>query len=269
MEFSREYERKAQRCVRGRRKGEDRVQRCVAGNGCLFDDCCLDDADVVKRAVIAVCFNPLDAIYDVESFNDLSEDGVLSVEVGSSSIALIGFAEFGCKFHLAVCCIVEPVLHLVEHIVAHAPAPNDVELVLGRLAVGVGFVALTCRRNASAFVEDFGETYFGRNLFSFFRLAEHLAGYSVAAERVASLNHEVWNDTVEEHAVVNAFVDVFQEIVAVKRSFVVELNADVAAVGFKKYLRTGKNILREGRKRKKKEKRENELFHWCFFTSMM
>ena len=49
---------------------------------------------------------------------------------------------------------------------------------------------------------------------------------------VASLNHEVIDYAVEEHAVIEAFLDQLDEVVAVLGRLVVELDHDVAQRGF-------------------------------------
>ena len=65
------------------------------------------------------------------------------------------------------------------------------------------------------------KTDFSGNLMLLWRIAQQLSRLCMPAACVASLNHEIADDTVEEHAVVGSLAHLMEEIVAVEGCLVV------------------------------------------------
>ena len=76
-----------------------------------------------------------------------------------------------------------------------------------------------------------GIDYFGLDVVAGASGAEVLAGLGLAAVGVARLQHESVDDAVEEHVVVEPFVDEFDEVGLVAGCVAVETHEDVALGG--------------------------------------
>ena len=64
---------------------------------------------------------------------------------------------------------------------------------------------------------------------------KQLSWFGVLAVGVATLNHKVFDDTVDEQGVVNAHLRDFQEVVTCLRCLVIEGDADVAGSRLKEH----------------------------------
>ena len=79
---------------------------------------------------------------------------------------------------------------------------------------------------------------FGRHGIVYIKLL-HLSRSHLSAGVVATLNHEVLDDSLEDAAVVIAAVHELQEVVAMVRRVVIECHTDVAHRGFEQHLVAG------------------------------
>ena len=118
-------------------------------------------------------------------------------------------------------------------------ANDNIELRAARLVQGIDDVGLACCSQRAALVENLRQAYFGRDVIVERLFAESCSFGCILAGRVASLNHKVGDDTMEEQRIVEVvFADKLQKVVAVLWRLVVELDADVAHSRLNQHLRT-------------------------------
>ena len=160
------------------------------------------DADIVDGTVVVVADVTLDAVGDVHTFGDLAKDGVGAVEMGRAALA-----------------------------------GDDVELAGAGEVAGVHVVALTGSSHRAVAMAQGGHDL-GLELVGQIALAEQRSRLSMAAVRVARLDHEAGYDAVEQQGVVEVALDELQEVVAVARRLVVEGDADVAFGGLEEHFCT-------------------------------
>lgn len=190
------------------------------------------DADVLDGAIVGVGFGGLDAADDVETFNYFAEYGVGTVEVGSSGIVAIVFAESRVESVLAIGAFLDAAIHLVEKRVGfEGAAPNDVELGGGTHVLGIDVVAFASGGESATLVVEGGVEYLGGDEFFFGFVADEGAWGGVLASGVAALDHEVFDDAMEEERVEITRFGLADEVVAMERSLVVEFENDVALGG--------------------------------------
>ena len=134
---------------------------------------------------------------------------------------------------------VEAVLLSGNSLFALLLAVDDVELRTARLVLRVDIVRLAGCCQSATLVVNTGQTYFGRDVIVERVFAKFLALLRVLAPRVARLNHEVGNDTVEQQRIVEVVLAYnLKEVVAMERSLVVQLYTYVAHRGLNQHLRT-------------------------------
>lgn len=136
---------------------------------------------------------------DLKAFDDLSEDGIVAVEVrratdGGVSLNLF----FGERF-------AEALSHHVE--LARLPylTLNDVELVGRGSLLGVDLVPFAGGGERTFAVEEALDK-FGREAIARVLAAEHLSRFGVARVGVATLDHEVVDNAMEEKTVEEALI---------------------------------------------------------------
>ena len=136
--------------------------------------------------------------------------------------------------------LLRPVAHVAFHHVqfgiAEGAPLHDVELAAGGGFLRVHLVALAGGGHGPALVVVARIDELGGHGVAHVAMPERLAGAGIARLRVARLYHEVGDDAVEQHPVVEAVVHQFHEVVAVLWRFGVELQHDVAAGGFEPHL---------------------------------
>ena len=159
-----------------------------------------EDADVVDGTVVVVADDALDAVGHIHTIDDLAEDGVGTVEMGRA--ATVG---------------------------------DDVELAGTGQAAGIDGVAKTGGGYGAVDVAQ-GVAYLGLKLVGQVACAQRGAGLGMATVGVASLYHEVGDDTVEEERIVEVLCDQTQEVVAMAWRLVIECDADVALCRFQQHL---------------------------------
>ena len=93
-------------------------------------------------------------------------------------------------------------------------------------------------------------------------LAQRDARFSTTAVGIATLDHEILDDTVEEQRVVELLVDEFQEVVAMTGRVVEERQDDLACGGFEHHLMR----LRHRRHASSQHERQHEGSQWFHFS---
>ena len=92
-------------------------------------------------------------------------------------------------------------------------------------------------------------------------LAQHHARLCTAAVRIATLNHETLDDTMEEQRVVELLVRQTQEVIAMLGGIVVERQQNVALCGFETHL-TALRQHRNGGNQGQQQYRKSQLSHF-------
>ena len=192
----------------------------------LFNDFCADDLDVLEGTVVAVLRLCGDFVDHLHAGDNLAEDGVVAVKEGCAADGGVGLDLFRGE-GLAGACGDHVELVLREDVAVH-----DVELGAGGGLRGV--VVAGCGHGAALVVERGHEL--GGYALGGAAHAEALAGLGGLGVGVARLDHEALDDAVEEHTVVVTLLHQLDEVVAVKRGFVVEGDGDVAHGGLDQYL---------------------------------
>ena len=187
----------------------------------LTNDSSPEDADVVDGAVVIVGLRLLDAVDDVEALGDFAEDGVLAVEVGHTALLTVEVEQLVGHGDTMVGLRLDLIANLIELLGGVGLSPDDIELTAAGTAFGILAVALACRRQRPTLV-GMQQTAFAREELSLdgivgTPLAQRDTGFGMTAVGVATLNHEVLDDTVEEQRVVELLIDEFQEVVAMTR----------------------------------------------------
>lgn len=197
------------------------------------EDVCSVDADVSKRPVVVVGLCLLYSIHYFHSFDDLTENRVLGVEMRRSSLLEIHIGELAGKGDELLCVSVDTLLCIFEHVGIEAASGDNVELTHGRLHLRIGVVSLSRGSHCPTLMEELWPSYFCGYLVGFITaLAEQLSRLCMSAGTIARLNHETVDDPVEEDAIVVALGHQFQEVIAVLRCLVVEFDDHFSAVGF-------------------------------------
>ena len=119
-------------------------------------------------------------------------------------------------------------LHLLQLVLLVGLSPDDIELAAAALTLRVHLVAQTGSAQGTALVEELWINKLGRDGVIRSARAQHLALRSALAVRVAALDHEILDDTVEECAIEISLLCQLQKVVTMLRSLVVEAHLDVA-----------------------------------------
>lgn len=116
---------------------------------------------------------------------------------------------------------------------------DDVELRTARLALRVHHIRLACCRQSATLVVYLRQTNLRRNGIVERVVAEHSSLRSILAIRVASLNHEVGYDTVEQQRVVVVVLAYeLKEVVTMQRRLVIQRHPNIAHRRLNKHLRS-------------------------------
>ena len=102
------------------------------------------------------------------------------------------------------------------------------KMAAAALTLRVHLVAQTGSAQGTAFVEELWINKLGRDGVIRSARAQHLALWSALAVRVAALDHEILDDTVEECAIEISLFCQLDEVVTMLRCLVVEAHLDVA-----------------------------------------
>ena len=119
-------------------------------------------------------------------------------------------------------------LHLLQFVLLVGLSPDDIELAAAALTLRVHLVAQTGSAQGTALVEELWINKLGWDGVIRSARAQHLALWSALAVRVAALDHEILDDTVEECSIEISLLRQLQEVVTMLRSLVVEAHLDVA-----------------------------------------
>ena len=92
-------------------------------------------------------------------------------------------------------------------------------------------------------------------------LAQRHTRFCMTAVGVATLDHEVLDDTVEEQRVVELLIDEFQEVVAMTGCIVIERHENVSLGGLNHHLMALRHHRNGGGKRQR-QNQESQLFHF-------
>ena len=116
---------------------------------------------------------------------------------------------------------------------------DDVELRTARLALRIHHIRLACSRQSATLVVNLRQTNLRRNGIVERVVAEHSSLRSILAIRVASLNHEVGYDTVEQQRVVVVVLAYeLKEVVTMQRRLVIQRHPNIAHRRLNEHLRS-------------------------------
>jgi len=199
-----------------------------------------EDADIIYGTVVVVGEDLLDALQHVETFGDFAKDGVLAVQMGSATGLAIEVLQLGRHRDTMLGHGVEALAYRLQLGRGEGGAPHDVELATTGATLGIDIVALTghSQRTTTMRMQQVAVAVEELCLNGIAHLAVAQRGprLCVATVGVATLNHEILDDTMEEQRVVEMFVGQAQEVVAMQRGVVVERQEDVALGRFHQYL---------------------------------
>jgi hypothetical protein len=105
--------------------------------------------------------------------------------------------------------------HLLQLLRLVGLSPHHIELAAAALALGVHVVAQTCGAQRTTLVEILRIDHLGRKGIARATRAQHLALRCPLAVGVAALDHKVFDDPMEQRAVVKSLLHQFDEVVAV------------------------------------------------------
>ena len=158
--------------------------------------------------------------------------------MGRSAYLLIGTHHFGREFHGRTIQGIKPRLHLHHIGRAETFAPHNIEMTGTRLAIGINFIRLTGCRQHSPTMINLGQTDFWLDGVIQIMVAQRLRRLGITAGTVTTLYHKILDDPMEEQRVIVVGLDQAQEIVAMERGLVVELQTDIARGGLQQHLVT-------------------------------
>ena len=170
---------------------------CIGSEG-VDEDGGTEDAHIGQWAVVLVSCHLLNLVDDIEALQHLAKDGILAVEVGRAASSLVDVNHLGGELYTAVGEGVEALLYAADAHIVHLAAPDDIELAGAGAHVGVDIVGFPGGSDDATAVEDMGEAELGFGGVVEVASAKQLAWLGVLAVEVATLNHEVFDDTVEE-----------------------------------------------------------------------
>ena len=172
-----------------------------------------ENADVCGGTVVLVGGYLLDTVYDIQTFDDLTKDGVLAVEMGRASNGLVGLQHLGGELDATLRLLVESLLYATEGGIAVGAPPDNVKLAGTRALVGVDTVWLAGGSYSPPTVVELGQSEL--SLYRVVELArtQTLAWLGMPAFGVARLYHKVLDDAMEEQRVVVVLAHQLQEVV--------------------------------------------------------
>ena len=180
----------------------------------------------------------------LHALNDSTENGILSIKMGSATILEISLSQFGSEFHPAVGIVIKTILHLVEHHIIHTTPPDDIKLELRRLESRIHIVGFTGSGHTASLMKNLRKANLCRYFVAFGSIAQQLPGFSMPTTSVTCLNHKITNDPVEEHTIINTFAHLVYEIVTMHGRLVIEFNTNITTVCLKQHLYAFLSILR-------------------------
>ena len=199
-----------------------------------------EDADIVDRTVVIISEGLLDAFNDVEALGDFAEDGVLAVEMRRAAHLAVEVHELRRHRDAMVGLSLDFLSDGLQLGGSVGAPPDDIELTTAGATFGIGAIALASHRQGTTLmgmeqtalaVEELAlDGVVGTPL------AQRHARLCTAAVRVAALNHETLDDTMEEQRVVELLVRQTQEVITMLGGIVVERQQDVSLCGFQTHL---------------------------------
>ena len=107
---------------------------------------------------------------------------------------------------------------------------NYVELTAATLLLRVDIIRFSGCRQSSTPMVKIGKIKLCRNGIAWSSIAKQLAGFGIPTVRITSLNHEIFDASMEKCAVVEAFTSKFEEVVTMQRCVIGKCDTNVAYI---------------------------------------
>ena len=195
-----------------------------------------ENTDVLEGTVVGVGGRLLDAVDDIKAFRDFAKDGILSVEMGRAADGLIHLDHLWRQFHTALGGRVKFLLDLRDLLILENLSPDDIELTGRRPPFRIHFVALPGHRHDTTTMEDLRQPELCLCGIVEIARTQQLSWFGMLAVGIATLNHKVLDNAMDEQRVIDAHLCDLQEVVACLWRLVIKGDADIACSGLKQYL---------------------------------